>query len=137
MKKHAVIASILVCVMAALLICIISHFINSELKMGTGNEAINHKKISRSPNNIKVGFSIASYQEERWLTDRDAFISKCNELGAEVIVQSANGDEARQYKQCEKLIDQNVDVLVIISQNSENSAAIANKARAKGIPVVA
>lgn len=136
-RKHTIITSILICITVILSIPIIILSIKSESSVRKKNEEINKSKICGSLNSIKVGFSVATYQEERWLIDRDIFVSKCNELGAEVIVQSANGDEERQYEQCEKLINKNVDVLVIISQNSDKSAAIASKAKAKGIPVVA
>jgi len=137
LTKHIIITSIIICTMFALLISIIYMLVKNELNTQASNEILSQNQISQAKEKIKVGFSIATYQEERWLIDKDIFISKCNELGAEVIVQSANGDEERQYKQCEKLIEQKVDVLVIISQDSEKSAAIVNKAREKGIPVVA
>ncbi|WP_372999863.1 hypothetical protein [Lutispora sp.] len=59
---------------------------------GTGTASLNNEV------SIKVGFSIASFQEERWLVDRDIFIAKCNELGAEVILQSANGNAELQVE---------------------------------------
>lgn len=86
---------------------------------------------------ITIGFSVASYQEERWLTDRDIFISQCKALGAEVIVQSANGDADLQEVQCKKLIAQSIDALVIVSQDCEKASVIAREADKKGIPVIA
>lgn len=138
LRKNVIITSIIICTMFALLISIINVLVTSDSIKEASNGILSRNQISSpSKDEIKVGFSIATYQEERWLIDRDIFISKCNELGAEVIVQSANGDEERQYKQCEKLIEQNVDVLVIISQNSEKSSAIVDLAKEKDIPVVA
>lgn len=86
---------------------------------------------------IEVGFSIASFQEERWLADRDIFIAKCNELGAGVIQQSANGNAGLQLEQCLKLLKQGIDVLVIIPQDGEKLTAVVNEANRRGIPVVA
>lgn len=86
---------------------------------------------------ITVGFSMASMQEERWQTDRDIFVAKCKELGADVIVQSANSDDKLQIAQCEKLLSQKVDVLVIIPQNSETASVVVEAANAVNVPVVA
>jgi D-xylose transport system substrate-binding protein len=86
---------------------------------------------------IQIGFSIASFQEERWLVDRDIFIAKCNELGTEVILQSANGNAELQAEQCRKLLIQGVDVLVIIPQDGEKMVSVVNEANRLGIPVLA
>ncbi len=136
-SKHTIITSLIGFTIFLLLSGIVYIYVNNNLHEESSNKTESKSHTSAKKDKIRVGFSIATYQEERWPIDRDIFISKCNELGAEVIVQSANGDEGRQYMQCEKLIEQDIDVLVIISQNSEKSAAIVDKAKEKGIPVVA
>ncbi|MFD0710428.1 D-xylose ABC transporter substrate-binding protein [Paenibacillus sp. GCM10027626] len=86
---------------------------------------------------LKIGFSMDTLQEERWQRDRDYFVEKAEELGAEVLVQSANSDDAKQIAQAENLISQGVDVLVVIPHNSEAAAAIVEKAHAADVKVVA
>ncbi len=49
--------------------------------------------------------------------DRDIFVKKAESLGAEVFVQSANGNEETQMSQIENMINRGVDVLVIIPYN--------------------
>ena len=39
-----------------------------------------------------IGMSFDSFVIERWTRDRDVFVATANDLGAEVNVQSANGD---------------------------------------------
>ncbi len=85
---------------------------------------------------IKIGFSMDTLVQERWLRDRDVFVARANELGAEVIVQSANSDAYEQEKQVQYLIDQGIDVLVIIPHDAEKAAAIAKSAKEKGIKVI-
>ncbi|MBS7531897.1 D-xylose ABC transporter substrate-binding protein [Hazenella sp. IB182353] len=85
---------------------------------------------------IVIGFSLDTLEEERWQKDRDLFVAKANELGAEVKVQSANSDDAKQIAQAENLISQGVDILVVVPHNSEVSAAIVEKAHTEGIKVV-
>lgn len=50
---------------------------------------------------IKIGFSMDTLKEERWQRDRDFFVKKAKELGAEVLVQAANGNDALQLYQSE------------------------------------
>jgi D-xylose transport system substrate-binding protein len=86
---------------------------------------------------IVIGFSMATLQEERWQKDRDFFVAAAEKLGAEVNVQAANNDDAKQTQQAESLISQGVDVLVIVPNNAEATAAIVEKAHAAGIKVIA
>ena len=55
-----------------------------------------------------------NYLQERWIKDRDFFVSKANASGAEVIVESAIGDADKQFEQAKKVIEQGVDVIVIV-----------------------
>jgi len=86
---------------------------------------------------ILIGLSMDTLQEERWQRDRDLFVAKAKELGAEVEVQSANSDDAKQIAQAESLISQGVDVLVVIPHDAEATAAIVEKAHAAGVKVIA
>ena len=43
-------------------------------------------------------------KEERWQGDRDLFVSRAKELGADVLVQSANSDDTRQISDVQALI---------------------------------
>ncbi|TJY39654.1 D-xylose ABC transporter substrate-binding protein [Cohnella pontilimi] len=86
---------------------------------------------------IKVGFSMDTLKEERWLKDRDLFKAAVESLGAEVVIMAANGDDAQQISQAETMISQGVDVLVVVPHNAEAMAAIVKKAHSAGIKVLA
>ncbi len=75
-------------------------------------------------------------KEERWLTDRDLFTQRANELGADVQVQAANGDDTRQITDVQTLITSKVDALVIIPHNGEAMAKAVAMAHEAGIPVL-
>ena len=90
-----------------------------------------------SKKKIKIGLSMDSLRVERWRKDRDIFIAEAKKLGAEVIVQSADGDERRQNQQAENLITQGVDVLVVIPKDSVAAAQIVKSAHEEGIKVIA
>src|SRR5215207_3333617 len=85
---------------------------------------------------IKIGFSMDTLKEERWQKDRDLFVARAQELGAEVLVQSADGNDATQLRQVESLLVQGIDVLVVIPHNAEVAASIVNAAKQSNVPVV-
>jgi D-xylose transport system substrate-binding protein len=89
------------------------------------------------PDRPLIGFSMDTLEEERWQRDRDLFVAAAERLGAEVLVQSAGSDDARQIAQCENLITQGVDVLVVVPHNGKAAAAIVESAHRAGIPVIA
>ncbi len=85
---------------------------------------------------VRIGFSMDTLKEERWQRDRDYFVARAKELGAEVFVQAANGDDAVQTQQAENLLTQGVDVLVVAPHNAEIAASIVESARNQGVPVL-
>ncbi len=85
---------------------------------------------------IEIGFTLDTFVMERWERDRDIFISRANELGAEVNVQSANGDIEEQRKQVKYFIDQGVDVIVIVPIDCNSLAEEVQMAKDAGIKVI-
>ncbi|QLK61483.1 D-xylose ABC transporter substrate-binding protein [Enterobacteriaceae bacterium Kacie_13] len=86
---------------------------------------------------IKIGMAIDDLRLERWQKDRDIFVAKAKTLGADVFVQSANGNEETQMAQIENMINRGVDVLVIIPYNGEVLSNVIAEARREGIKVLA
>jgi D-xylose transport system substrate-binding protein len=89
------------------------------------------------PKSIRIGFSMDTLKEERWQRDRDLFVARCKELGAEVLVQAANGNDALQNSQAENLLTQGVDVLLVAPHNGKTAAVIVESAHKAGVPVIA
>jgi D-xylose transport system substrate-binding protein len=85
----------------------------------------------------RIGLSMDTLKEERWQGDRDRFVQRATELGAEVSVQSANSDDTRQIKDVEGLLTQGIDVLVIIPHDGAACAKAVEQAHAAGVPVLA
>ena len=83
-----------------------------------------------------IGLSMDTLKEERWLTDRDLFTKRAGELGADVQVQAANGDDTRQITDVQTLITSKVDALVVIPHNGEAMAKAVAMAHEAGIPVL-
>lgn len=108
------------------------------LMAGCGNEASqNNVQEPEKEDGIEIGLSIDSLVIERWQRERDLFVSKATELGAEVNVQNANGEVDEQIKQIEYFIDKGVDVIVVIAIDDEALLNTVKKAKAAGIKIIA
>ncbi len=83
-----------------------------------------------------IGLSMDTLKEERWQADRDLFVAKAGELGADVEVLSANSNDSRQLNDVEALITKKIDALVIIPHDAAAMAKAVNLAHAAGIPVL-
>lgn len=86
---------------------------------------------------IKIGFSVSDLTLERWQHDRDIFVEEAKKLGAEVLVQSANGDSEKQLSQIQNMLSQGVDVLVIVAVNTESLSPVVQQAKKEGVKVLA
>ena len=85
----------------------------------------------------RIGLSLDTLKEERWQRDRDTFVARAQALGAEVIVLSANSDDVQQIKDCNSLLAQNIDVLVIAPHNGEAMNRAVEEAHASKVVVCA
>lgn len=86
---------------------------------------------------IRIGFSMDTLQEERWQRDRDLFVSRARELGADVFVQAAAGDDYLQMSQAENMLARGVDVLVVVPHDAGKMGQVVEKAHAAGVKVIA
>ena len=97
----------------------------------------NDKKETVEEEKIQIGMSFDSFVIERWLRDRDVFVSTAKELGAEVNVQNANGDVEEQKKHIDYFIEKEVDAIVIVCVDSYGLREQVEKASAAGIKIIA
>lgn len=95
---------------------------------GTANQAPAKK--------IKIGFSLPTLKEARYPIDKDSFVKAAQDLGAEILVQTANNDETLQKSQVEDLITQGINVLVLDPQNAVSAADLVNEAHNAKIKVI-
>ncbi len=85
---------------------------------------------------VRIGMSFDSYVIERWIRDRDAFVSTAKTMGASVNVQNANGDVQEQISQIEYLMDKGIDVLVVIAADCNALSDVIHKAQDMGIKII-
>lgn len=85
---------------------------------------------------VQIGLSFDSYVIERWIRERDVFVSAAMELGAEVNVQNANGDVQEQIEQIEYFIQKQMDVIAVISGDCSALTDVIKRAKEAGIKIV-
>ena len=92
------------------------------------------KKADIAP--VKIGLLLDSLKVERWQTDLDVFQKRAKELGAEVLVETAEGNDALQFEQAYKLLNSGIKALVIVAHDTNEAVRIVASARAKDVPVL-
>src|SRR4029079_12826793 len=106
--------------------CVLSVLTGLALSRGGGGFASLGRSGSSKPDEKRtrplIGLSMDTLKEERWQGDRDMFVKRANELGADVEVLSANSDDNRQIKDVESLITRGVDAMVIIPHDGAGCA---------------
>jgi D-xylose transport system substrate-binding protein len=84
-----------------------------------------------------IGLLMDTLEEgERWQRDRDLFVERAKAQGADVLVEVADGDQAKQLQQAESLLEKGAKVLVVVPHSSEGAAKIVETAKKRSIPVI-
>lgn len=86
---------------------------------------------------IKIGVAMKTEMQPRWRFEVKTMTEEAQKLGAEIIVQWANDDLAKQTQQVETLLSQGINVLILNPVNDNAAAALVKKAKQAGVPVVA
>ena len=103
----------------------------------TNSPSSNSASNPSDPNRqIKIGFAMDTVKEERWQRDQEAFQKHCDELKVKCVITVANNDASRQSNDVENLLTQKVDVIVIAPHDATQAAAMVEKAKAQGVPVI-
>jgi D-xylose transport system substrate-binding protein len=85
----------------------------------------------------KIGLLMHSYENERWIKDRDYLVEDLKKLGAEVMVKVADNDQKRQIAQAETMIQEGAQVLIVVSINQDEAAKIVEMAHKANVKVIA
>jgi D-xylose transport system substrate-binding protein len=102
-------------------------------------DSLQPQEKSAQPATLKIGFLMDSLKIERWQTDLDTFQKRAGELGAKVLVETAEGDDELhelQLQQARKMLDSGVKALVLVSHDAEKAARIVKAANGKKVPVL-
>ena len=117
---------------------------NPSMQNGAGDAAAGaapgaggyQRKTKKAGEPVFIGFSMDTLKEERWNRDKALVEARAREVGAQLDVQVANGDDAVQTKQCDNMLTKGVDVLIVAPHNGDIAASIVQNAHAKGVPVI-
>ena len=85
---------------------------------------------------VKVGLSLPTQREERWVKDRNTMVAEAKKAGIDLRVQVTDNDAAKQVSQCENLISQGIKVLILAPHDASSAAVIIDKAVKAGIKVI-
>jgi len=95
------------------------------------------RPLPKAEPKLKIGLLMDTMaKEERWQRDRDLFLERAQQLGAEVLVEAAERDDARQLQQAESLLARGVQALVVVPHSSEAAAQIVEAAKKRSVPVI-
>lgn len=86
---------------------------------------------------LKIGISIGTLKQERWQREIEMFREYGNKHNLDILVQSAEDDAQKQISQCENLISQGVNVLIVQALDSNSAGVVIEPAHEMGIPVIA
>ena len=85
---------------------------------------------------VKVGLSLPTQREERWVRDRKVMEEEAKKRGIDLRVQVTDNDAAKQVAQCENLVSQGVKVLILAPHDASSASVIIEKAVRAGIKVI-
>lgn len=85
---------------------------------------------------VKIGVSLPTQREERWVRDKEAMEKWAKEAGVELLVQVADADQAQQAQQVENLLTQGIKVLILAPHDASASAELVKKANDEGVQVI-
>jgi D-xylose transport system substrate-binding protein len=85
---------------------------------------------------VRVGLSLPTQREERWVKDRKRMEEEARKLGVDLRVQVTDNDAGRQLSQCENLISQGVKVLILAPHDGSSASVIVDMAARAGVPVI-
>jgi D-xylose transport system substrate-binding protein len=120
-----------------ILLVTVSLILSVVLGLVLGRGGADEAKAAKPDGRVTIGLSLDTLKEARWQADRDLFVKRSGELGAEVVVLAANGDDAAQIGDVEKLLTRGVDVLVIVPHDGKAMAKAVRMAHEAGVPVIA
>jgi len=101
---------------------------------GCGGGAPNPRRGQPEP--LRIAFLMDTVAHERWQRDRELFIERIKERGAETLVEVAEGDSAKQLAQAQSMLEKGVKVLVVVPHDAQRAGAIVEAAKARSVPVI-
>ena len=135
MIKDKTLKNLVIFILAGIL-CVLIFFIGKSIGEPDIKVYSNNPMEAQKQKRIKIGFSLGTLKEERWIKDRDILMAKARELGVDIIVKNANNDDQDQLKQVRYLLEQGIDVLVIVPNDFNKASHAVELAKKQGVPII-
>lgn len=90
----------------------------------------------KGPQKIKIGVSLPTQRDERWVRDAQTMREVAEKEGVDLRMQICDNDAARQMSQCENLLAEYVDILILAPHDASSASAIVDEAKAVGLKVI-
>jgi len=89
------------------------------------------------PKSPKIGILLHSYENERWIKDKNYLVEELTRKGAKVMLEVAENDQDKQIEQARLLIQNGVQILIVVPINQDVAAKIVELAHESGVKVIA
>ncbi len=86
--------------------------------------------------NIRIGVSLPTQRDERWVRDAQKMKEAAKAAGVDIKLQVCDNDAAKQMSQCENLLAEGIDILILAPHDATSAAAIVEDAHSEGIKVI-
>ena len=85
---------------------------------------------------IKIGVSLPTQREERWVRDKNTIEAVAKEKNIDLRLQVTDNDAGKQVAQCENLLSQGIKVLILAPHDASSASVIIAKAAKAGVKVI-
>lgn len=111
---------------------------NKETGKSTSSENSSSESAgeNKSGDEVRIGFSLKTVQEEFWQRSLDAIEDYADEMGITLITQIANNDSSTQISQIENLATQDIDVLMVVAVDGGTLSNTLNAVHEQGIKIL-
>lgn len=85
----------------------------------------------------KIGILFHSFQNPRWVKDKQYLVDNLTKMGAEVFFEVADDDQQKQINLAQDLINKGVKVLIVVAIKQDEAGAIVDLAHKNDVKVIA
>jgi D-xylose transport system substrate-binding protein len=85
---------------------------------------------------IRVGVSLPTQRDERWVRDAQKMRDMAKARNIDLEMQISDNDAAKQMSQCENLLAEGIDILILAPHDATSAAEIVDEAHNAGIKVI-
>ncbi|ETT25562.1 L-arabinose-binding periplasmic protein precursor AraF [Rhodococcus aetherivorans] len=94
------------------------------------------RDANADPSDLRIGISLPSQDEERWISDSAAIEQGLADLGYQIDLQFANNDIPTQQQQVDQMITQGADLLILAPLDGTALSPQLQAAEGADIPII-